>query len=78
MDRQQIILSLRERILGLATLRLGRDMAEDLAQEVLMVQRYGPTGDPRSWSFSEACFSDPVTKVTGNNTKFEKQVSQND
>jgi RNA polymerase sigma-70 factor (ECF subfamily) len=37
MERQQIISSLRERILGFAALRLGRDMAEDVAQEVLMV-----------------------------------------
>jgi RNA polymerase sigma-70 factor (ECF subfamily) len=37
MERQQIISSLRERILRFATLRIGRDMAEDLAQEVSMV-----------------------------------------
>jgi RNA polymerase sigma-70 factor (ECF subfamily) len=37
MEREQIISSLRERILGFATSRLGKDMAEDLAQEVLVV-----------------------------------------
>lgn len=37
----------------------------------------GPSPDRRSWIFSEADFSDQVTEVTGNDTKFDKQVSQN-
>jgi RNA polymerase sigma-70 factor (ECF subfamily) len=37
MDRDQILASLRERILSFATLRVSRDRAEDLAQEVLVV-----------------------------------------
>jgi len=37
MDRDQILTSLRERILAFATLRVSRDHAEDLAQEVLVV-----------------------------------------
>jgi RNA polymerase sigma-70 factor, ECF subfamily len=37
MDRDQILLRLRERIVGFAASRLGRDVAEDLAQEVLLV-----------------------------------------
>jgi RNA polymerase sigma-70 factor (ECF subfamily) len=35
MDRDQILVSLRERILGFATLRVSREQAEDLTQEVL-------------------------------------------
>ena len=35
MDRDQILASLRERILAFATLRVSRDLAEDLTQEVL-------------------------------------------
>jgi RNA polymerase sigma-70 factor, ECF subfamily len=35
MDRDQILASLRERILAFATLRVSRDHAEDLAQDVL-------------------------------------------
>src|SRR6476660_9395544 len=37
MDRDQILISLRERILAFATLRVSRTQAEDLAQEVLVV-----------------------------------------
>ncbi|HSS29789.1 MAG TPA: sigma-70 family RNA polymerase sigma factor [Nitrospiraceae bacterium] len=37
MDRDQILISLRERILAFATLRVSRAQAEDLAQEVLVV-----------------------------------------
>lgn len=37
MDRDQILTSLRERILAFATLRVSRDHAEDLAQEVLVL-----------------------------------------
>jgi len=37
MDRDQILASLRERILAFATLRVSRDRAEDLAQEVLVL-----------------------------------------
>ena len=43
MDRDQILASLRERILAFATLRVSRAQAEDLAQEVLVVlhEKYG-------------------------------------
>lgn len=37
MDRDQILASLRERILAFATSRVSRDLAEDLTQEVLVV-----------------------------------------
>jgi RNA polymerase sigma-70 factor (ECF subfamily) len=37
MDRDQILAALRERILTFATLRVSRNLAEDLAQEVLVV-----------------------------------------
>jgi len=37
MDRDQILISLRERILAFATLRVSRAQAEDLTQEVLVV-----------------------------------------
>lgn len=37
MDRDQILAWLRERILAFATLRVSRDSAEDLTQEVLAV-----------------------------------------
>jgi RNA polymerase sigma-70 factor (ECF subfamily) len=37
MDRDQILTSLRERILAFATLRVSRAQAEDLAQEVLVL-----------------------------------------
>lgn len=37
MDRNQILTSLRERILAFATSRVSREHAEDLAQEVLVV-----------------------------------------
>jgi RNA polymerase sigma-70 factor (ECF subfamily) len=37
MDQDQILAALRERILAFATLRVSRDRAEDLAQEVLVV-----------------------------------------
>ena len=37
MDRDQILTSLRERIITFATLRVSRAQAEDLAQEVLVV-----------------------------------------
>jgi RNA polymerase sigma-70 factor, ECF subfamily len=37
MDRDQILGSLRERILAFATLRVSRDRAEDLVQDVLTV-----------------------------------------
>ena len=37
MDRDQILASLRERILAIATLRVSKAQAEDLAQEVLVV-----------------------------------------
>jgi putative transposase len=39
---------------------------------------YAPSGDRRSWGFSESHFSDPATELTGNDTKFDEQVSQND
>jgi RNA polymerase sigma-70 factor (ECF subfamily) len=43
MDREQILASLRERILAFATLRVSKAQAEDLAQEVLVVlhEKYG-------------------------------------
>jgi RNA polymerase sigma-70 factor (ECF subfamily) len=43
MDRQEIIERLRERIFAFAASRLGRDSADDMAQEVLMVlhEKYG-------------------------------------
>ncbi len=43
MDRDQVLTSLRERILAFATLRVSRAQAEDLAQEVLVVlhEKYG-------------------------------------
>ena len=37
MDRDQILVGLRERILAFATLRVSRDRAEDLTQDVLAV-----------------------------------------
>ncbi len=37
MNRDQILINLRERILAFATLRISKAQAEDLAQEVLMV-----------------------------------------
>jgi len=37
MDKDQILSSLRERILAFATLRVSREKAEDLTQEVLML-----------------------------------------
>ena len=37
MDRDQILASLRERIVAFAASRIGRDIAEDLAQEVLVL-----------------------------------------
>jgi len=37
---------------------------------------YVPVRDRRSWGILEADFSEPVTIVTGNNTKFESEVSQ--
>jgi RNA polymerase sigma-70 factor (ECF subfamily) len=37
MDRDQILTNLRERILAFATLRVSKDHAEDLAQDVLAV-----------------------------------------
>jgi RNA polymerase sigma-70 factor (ECF subfamily) len=37
MDRDQILVSLRERILAFATLRVSRERAEDLTQEVLVL-----------------------------------------
>jgi len=37
MDRDQILVNLRERILAFATLRVSRTQAEDLTQEVLVV-----------------------------------------
>jgi RNA polymerase sigma-70 factor (ECF subfamily) len=37
MDRDSILMSLRERILAFATLRVSKDHAEDLAQDVLAV-----------------------------------------
>jgi len=42
MDREQILSSLRERIVAFVTSRLTRDVAEDLAQEVLLLlhQKY--------------------------------------
>ena len=44
MDRDQILASLRERILAFATLRVPRAQAEDLVQEVLVVlhEKYAP------------------------------------
>ena len=43
MDRDQLLASLRERILAFATLRVSKAQAEDLAQEVLVVlhEKYG-------------------------------------
>ena len=43
MPREEILVSLRERIVAFAASRLGRDFAEDLAQEVLIVlhEKYG-------------------------------------
>ena len=43
MDRQQTLQRLRERIYSFAASRMGRDAADDLAQEVLMVlhEKYG-------------------------------------
>ncbi len=37
MDRDEILASLRERILAFATLRVARELAEDLTQEVLVL-----------------------------------------
>lgn len=37
MDRDEILLRLRERIVAFAASRMGRDVAEDLAQETLVV-----------------------------------------
>ena len=37
MDRDQILAALRERILAFATLRVSRDLAEDVVQDVLAV-----------------------------------------
>jgi RNA polymerase sigma-70 factor, ECF subfamily len=37
MDRDQILVCLRERILAFATLRVSKDRAEDLVQDVLLV-----------------------------------------
>ena len=37
MDREAILTSLRERIVAFATLRVSKDLAEDLAQDVLTV-----------------------------------------
>ena len=37
MDREQILASLRERIVAFAASRIARDVAEDLAQEVLVL-----------------------------------------
>ncbi|HBY61433.1 MAG TPA: sigma-70 family RNA polymerase sigma factor [Solibacterales bacterium] len=44
--RSELLARLRERILGFAASRCGRDIAEDLAQEVLLVleQKYGHVG----------------------------------
>jgi RNA polymerase sigma-70 factor (ECF subfamily) len=36
-QRDEILSSLRERIVGFAASRMGRDSAEDLAQEVLIL-----------------------------------------
>lgn len=43
MEREEILLSLRERIVAFAASRISRDIAEDLAQEVLIVlhEKYG-------------------------------------
>jgi RNA polymerase sigma-70 factor, ECF subfamily len=43
MDREQILSNLRERIVAFAASRLSRDVAEDMAQEVLMLlhEKYG-------------------------------------
>ena len=42
LDREQVLANLRRRIVGFAASRLGRDTAEDLAQEVLVLltQKY--------------------------------------
>lgn len=44
MDRDQILTCLRERILAFATLRVSKDRAEDLVQDVLLVlhDKYAP------------------------------------
>jgi putative transposase len=41
------------------------------------VSAKGPSADRRSWRVSGADSSDRVTEVTGNDIKFDKQVSQN-
>jgi putative transposase len=41
------------------------------------VSEHGPSRDRRSSGFSEADSSDPAHEVTGNDTKFDEQVSQN-
>ena len=43
MDREQILSQLRERIVGFAASRLSKEVAEDLAQEVMIVlhEKYG-------------------------------------
>ena len=43
MEREELLSSLRERIVAYAALRLSRDVAEDVAQEVLIVlhEKYG-------------------------------------
>jgi RNA polymerase sigma-70 factor (ECF subfamily) len=48
MDRDQTLKSLRERILAFATSRVSKDLAEDLAQDVLVVlhEKYARVTEP--------------------------------
>ena len=62
MNRDEILAHLRERILAFAASRMGRDIAEDLAQDVLIVieQKY-----TRSRSCQISClsvFRSPVSR----------------
>jgi len=52
------------------------DSAPVKTTQISGVVEYGPVRDHRSWGILEADLSDPVTIVTGNNTKLESEVSQ--
>jgi len=52
---------------------ISRTLENDPIEEV---SGHRPSGDRRSWGFSGADFSDPAPEVTGNDTKFDEQVSQ--
>ena len=43
----------------------------------IAVLGHGPSEDRRSWGLSEDLFFEPVLQVTGNDTKFDREVSQN-